>query len=76
MQEMRLPGGVHEETGIPAALMFAGERYYRAKQVTDAITLSAEEIDRYFDGDDRMPIGTEMVQSAESVATRPLGHHA
>lgn len=76
MQEMRLPGGVHEETGIPAALMFAGERYYRAKQVTDAITLSAEEIDRYFDGDDRMPIGTEMVQSAESVATRPLGRRA
>ncbi len=50
MQQMRLPGGVHEETGVPAALMFAGERYCRAKQVADAITLTADEIERYFDG--------------------------
>ncbi len=37
---MRLPGGVHERTGERAALVLAGERFYRARQVADAIALS------------------------------------
>ena len=40
MQQMRLPGGVHEKSGARAALVLAGERYYRARQVADAIGLS------------------------------------
>jgi hypothetical protein len=39
MQQMCLPGGVHEKTGVRAALVLAGERYYRARQVADALAL-------------------------------------
>ena len=42
MQQMRLPGGVHEKTGERAALVLAGERFYRARQIADAIALSSE----------------------------------
>ncbi len=38
-QQMRLPGGVHEKTGARAALVLAGERFYRARQVADAVAL-------------------------------------
>ena len=41
-QQMPLPGGVHERTGERAALVLAGERYYRARQVADAIACSGE----------------------------------
>ncbi len=49
MQQMRLPGGVHEKTGERAALVLAGERYYRARQVADAIALSREENEGHFE---------------------------
>jgi len=42
MQQMRLPGGFHEETGARAALVLAGERFYRARQVADALALCGE----------------------------------
>ena len=48
MQQMRLPGGVHERTGARASLVLAGERYYRAGQVARAITVSDGEVEAYF----------------------------